>query len=138
MRPFEPRLEERDALSDWDASARSHDPSLPLAAVPSLTLAPPFRPPASPSAAPPPTAPEALFSPTTQYIAWRRPPCRLAFDIPLPRGIHCGRGASAERSGPELVLSAGHARSASRDWMMRPATSGWLLHREDVPLPLGA
>ncbi|MFY9716751.1 MAG: hypothetical protein WAK40_02285 [Thermoplasmata archaeon] len=143
FRPFEPRLEERDSFGEWSPSSHDLDPSLPLAAVPSLTMIPPYLP--TSSADPPPSPPSsswsqaaAVYSPITQYVAWRRPPCRVAYDLRLPRGIHCGRVSPAERAGAEFVRAAGYARALRRDWMMRPASSGWLLHREDAPVAIGA
>jgi hypothetical protein len=138
-RPFDPRLEERDSLAEWGPSTHEHDPSLPLAAVPSLTMIPSF-PPRLPDPLPSaPSSPGAvIFSPLRQYVAWRHPPCRLAYDTPLPRGIHCGRGSPADRAGAELLRAAGYARAVRRDWMMRPASSGWLLHREDGTVAIEA
>lgn len=64
----------------WWYPSVSPDPSLPLAAVPTLTGARP-RPPTSPLTRPEsgPVPELPAFNPTTHYVSWRRPPCHLPY-----------------------------------------------------------
>jgi hypothetical protein len=111
----------------WAYLPFGKDPSLPLAAVPSLTLvhAPPSPSgPTGPSSQAP-RSPGLSFSPATHYIAWRRPPCRLAYEL--------GRGRLAEpmwradrvsvEVGPPSGTSDGFG--FAREPLIRPASLPW-------------
>lgn len=118
----------------WPSRAYGRDPSLPLAAVPSLTMVPPSAP-GTDSTSPPrrPAGEGTTIHPATQFVAWRHPPCRLAYDLPFPRGSHCVRGSLAGEhpaaNAPEL---------ARRELLIRPAAAGGAPHRGEYALPLAA
>jgi len=134
--PSDPRGSERpEPPPTWATPSYELSPSLPLAAVPSLTFAPDHRPGLVGAAvgSPEKELPRGPYVLPTQYIAWRHPPCRLAYLETFPRGSRCPRGVPAEglgRGGP--ALSAGPVRWLRKDEMMRPATAGWALHRFDL------
>lgn len=121
------------SLASWPSYARKDDSSLPLAAVPSLTLVTPKNeagalpvPPRS-DATPPPS-----YVPSIQYVAWRRPPCRLPYDAIFPRGIH---GA---RPFPVTIpaSAAAPAHPPRTESLIRPASPAWMLPRYDSEVDL--
>ncbi|MGP8134644.1 MAG: hypothetical protein ACLQD8_00670 [Thermoplasmata archaeon] len=118
-------------FASWPAYHHPDDPSLPLAAVPSLTLSLPGH--ADSGSSTPPfdrRREEPTFSPATQYVAWRHPPCRLAYDLFFPRGMRCLRGLPAGAQ-PGYFPVAGRAEWVRRDLLMRPATPGSSLERTE-------
>jgi hypothetical protein len=121
-------------LSGWPPPGFGAEPSLPLAAVPSLTLSAPAPARPEPSPLTEPAAAEPFYSTGIQYIAWRHPPCRQGYGAPLPRGLHCLRGLPSSGSGVDLVPVAGRDRPVHSEWMMRPASTSWTLRRFELPV----
>lgn len=88
-------------VAEWTMPINREDPSLPLAAVPSLSFTP-----SVPIGAVSPPAPVRdtsvpTYHPATQYIAWRHPPCHLAYALPLSSERACSRGATLADGGRE-------------------------------------
>jgi hypothetical protein len=114
-------------------------PSLPLAAVPSLALAPPEPVPEGPTA-PARLARPLELTPVTamHYIAWRYPPCRLAY------ALGRGRVAPAEVRPSRVSVEVGRYSGSSeslrieREPLIRPATLPWVSWRQRMLLPAEA
>jgi hypothetical protein len=136
-KPPEPRDASPLSPAPWSFLSYGEDSSLPLAAVPSLTLNPELRPPSGPPPFELERRPEAsAFSPVTQYIAWRHPPCHLAFDPRPVRGVHCLRGSTI--LGIDIGLfpatHQGH-HWTRREVLIRPASPAWAVQRSEYAVP---
>jgi len=120
------------ATSPWSIGSFGEDSSLPLAAVPSLTLAPFGEPPATahrPELDGPPAPAPWVLSPD-QYIAWRHPPCRRLYDTRPPLGRHCTRGPLSGEAAGGLYAPTRIPTWSRREIMMRPASAAAELERE--------
>ena len=115
----------------WWYPTVSRDPSLPLAAVPTLSPARP-RPPAAPNVRPPEgsrAVDEAAFNPVTQYVAWRRPPCHLAYArrFEMSRADRGNPPASGAEIGRVTVTTDSYPPAVGP--LILPATLPWGGHR---------
>lgn len=116
-------------VAEWTMPTPPSDLSLPLAAVPSLTIG---APPLAERAPPEPrreTESGPSYVPTVQYIAWRRPPCRLPYDLPRPHDRSNVRGLAGEVTA--RPYEGPHSGWARRNLWMRLASPGSAAERYD-------
>ena len=125
--------------TQWPQPAMEPGVSLPLAAVPSLTIRQKSAADAATHALP--RSPEGspfVFNSETQYVAWRHPPCRLRFSVSRTFALYRGGGPAAlDTTGERRRPGTPAAVDAPRGEMMPPATLPWARVRRIDEEPSG-
>jgi len=115
--------------SPWGFPSHADDPSLPLAAVPSLTLPLPTEVPRPPPSRSLGAATSPGLVAGAQYAAWRHPPCHLSYQERPPSVPRCLRPLVAVHPVRGLFEPAPNLFWTRRELMMRPATPAGKIDR---------